>query len=196
VTISQDARDDAETAGKTGWGAPQSRVVTWHDPMTTQATVASMSGLAYWQAVADGRFPPPPIAELVQMRLADVENGRIAFSCTPDGSMYNPLGMVHGGLACTLLDTATGCALHTTLPEGVGYTSIEIKVNYLKAITAASAPLMAVGTVVKAGSRVGFAEASLTDASGELVATATSTLLVFGLPDKTKHSKANGNRVG
>jgi uncharacterized protein (TIGR00369 family) len=193
MTTSQDAHDEAETADEASWGEPQSRVVSWHDPMKTQATVASMSGLAYWQAVGDGRFPPPPIAELVRMSLVDVENGRIAFSCTPDGSMYNPLGMVHGGLACTLLDTATGCALHTTLPEGVGYTSIEIKVNYLKAITAASAPLTAVGTVVKAGSRVGFAEASLTDASGALVATATSTLLVFDLPGSTKHSKTNGN---
>jgi uncharacterized protein (TIGR00369 family) len=193
MTTSQDAHDEAETADEASWGEPQSRVVSWHDPMKTQATVASMSGLAYWQAVGDGRFPPPPIAELVRMSLVDVENGRIAFSCTPDGSMYNPLGMVHGGLACTLLDTATGCALHTTLPERVGYTSIEIKVNYLKAITAASAPLTAVGTVVKAGSRVGFAEASLTDASGALVATATSTLLVFDLPGSAKHSKTNGN---
>ena len=193
MTTSQDAHDHAETVDETGWGEPQSRVVSWHDPMTIQATVASMSGLAYWRAVGDGRFPPPPIAELVRMTLVDVENGRIAFSCTPDGSMYNPLGMVHGGLACTLLDTATGCALHTTLPEGVGYTSIEIKVNYLKAITTASAPLTAVGTVVKAGSRVGFTEASLTDASGALVATATSTLLVFGLPSSAKHSKTNGN---
>ena len=193
MTTSQDARAGADTAGDTGWGAEQSRVITWHDPMTTQATVASMSGLAYWQAVGEGRFPPPPIAELVRMSLVDVESGRIAFTCTPDGSMYNPLGMVHGGLACTLLDTATGCALHTTLPEGVGYTSIEIKVNYLKAITAASAPLTAVGTVVKAGSRVGFAEASLTDASGALVATATSTLLVFKLSDTARHSTTNGN---
>lgn len=196
MTTSQDARDAAEMAGKTGWGAAQSRLVTWHDPMKTQATVASMSGLAYWRGVADGHFPPPPIAELVQMRLVDVERGHVAFSCTPDGSMYNPLGMVHGGLACTLLDTATGCALHTTLPEGVGYTSIEIKVNYLKAISAACAPLTAAGSVVKAWSRIGFAEASLTDASGALVATATSTLLAFGSSGSAKHSKTNGNSIG
>jgi uncharacterized protein (TIGR00369 family) len=177
VTTDQEARDaGVDTAG---WGAEQSRLVTWRDPKTTQMTVASMSGLAYWRAVADGQLPPPPIAELVQMRLVDVQDGRITFSCTPDGSMYNPLGMVHGGLACTLLDTAAGCALHTTLREGVGYTSIEIKVNYLKAVTVASGPLTAVGTVVKAGSRVGFAEATLTDASGALVATASSALLIF-----------------
>ncbi|OBI17314.1 aromatic compound degradation protein PaaI [Mycobacterium sp. E2327] len=160
----------------------QSRVVTWHDPIATQAAAASMSGLAYWRAVADEHLPPPPIGELMRMRVVDVDNGRIAFSCTPDGSMYNPLGMVHGGAVCTLLDTVTACALHTTLPEGVGYTSVEIKVNYLKAVTAASGTMTAVGTVVKAGSRIGFAEGEVTDGSGNLVATASSTLLIFEMP--------------
>jgi uncharacterized protein (TIGR00369 family) len=138
-------------------------------------------------------LPPPPIVDLIRIRIVGVENGRVAFACTPDASMYNPLGMVHGGLVCTLLDTATGCALHTTLPEGVGYTSVEIKVSYLKAVTVASGPLTAVGTVVKAGSRIGFAEAVATDASGALVATASSTLLVFDLASNAKHSSTNGN---
>ena len=173
-------------------GAAQSRVVSWHDPIATQAAAASMSGLAYWRAVADGQLPPSPIAELMRMDIADVENGRITFSWTPDVSMYNPLGMVHGGAVCTLLDTATACAMHTTLPEGIGYTSVEIKVNYLRAVTVASGTLTAVGTVVKAGSRIGFAEGEVTDASGRLVATATSTLLVFELPSGATHSKTNG----
>jgi uncharacterized protein (TIGR00369 family) len=164
------------------WGTEQSRLVTWRDPITTTAAVASMSGLAYWRGVIDGHFPPPPISEIIQMRVVDVENGHVTFTCTPDASMYNPLGTVHGGAVCTLLDTVTACAIHTTLPEGVGYTSVEIKVNYLKAVTAASGPLAAVGTVVKAGSRIGFAEGKVTDASGNLVATATSTLLIFELP--------------
>jgi uncharacterized protein (TIGR00369 family) len=164
------------------WGTEQSRLITWRDPVTTTATVASMSGLAYWRGVIDGHFPPPPIGEIIQMRVVDVENGSVTFTCTPDASMYNPLGTVHGGAVCTLLDTVTGCAIHTTLPEGVGYTSVEIKVNYLKAVTAASGPLTAVGSVVKAGSRIGFTEGTVTDASGNLVATATSTLLIFELP--------------
>ncbi|OBI97079.1 PaaI family thioesterase [Mycobacterium sp. 1465703.0] len=175
-----------------GWGATQSRLITWHDPITTQATVASMSGLSYWQAVADGKLPPPPIGDLIQMRVTEVDAGRVTFTCTPDGSMYNPLGMVHGGTMCTLLDTAAGCALHTTLAEGVGYTSVEIKVNYLKAVTVASGTLTAVGSVVKAGSRIGFAEAKATDASGALVATASSTLLIFDLPSRTPQFNGNG----
>ncbi|OBI85571.1 PaaI family thioesterase [Mycobacterium sp. 1245805.9] len=175
-----------------GWGVEQSRVVTWRDPVATQAAAASMSGLAYWQAIADGQLPPPPMAELLRTRLEDVRSGRIEFSCTPDASMYNPLGVVHGGAVCTLLDTAAACAMHTTLPEGVGYTSVEIKVNYLRAVTVAGGTLRAVGTVVKAGSRIGFAEAEVTDASGKLVATATSTLLIFDLPTDTKTLSTNG----
>jgi uncharacterized protein (TIGR00369 family) len=154
-------------------------LVTWQDPTPALHAARSMSGLAYWRAVIDGHFPPPPIAELLRMQLVEAEDGRVTFTCTPDGSMYNPLGVVHGGAMCTLLDTATGCALHTTLPEGVSYTSVEIKVSYLKAVTLESGTLTAVGTVVKAGSRIGFAEATVTDAAGRLVATATSTLLIF-----------------
>lgn len=120
MQISQTKRvGDAATSAASGWGAEESRIVTWHDPIATQATVASMSGLSYWRTVADGQLPHPPIGALLQMRIADVEHGRIAFSCTPDASMYNPLGMVHGGAVCTLLDTVAGSALHTTLPEGV-----------------------------------------------------------------------------
>jgi uncharacterized protein (TIGR00369 family) len=196
MTISYGTPARADAAGDAGWGAEQSRVVSWRDPLTTQATVASMSGLAYWRAVADAQLPPPPIGELMRMDIIEVDEGRIAFTFTPDESMYNPLGMVHGGAMCTLLDTVTGCALHTTLPQGRGYTSIEIKVNYLKSVTEASGPLLAVGRVVKAGSRVGFTEAEITDASGALVATATSTLLIFDLPGAAKHSNTNGKSVG
>jgi uncharacterized protein (TIGR00369 family) len=161
--------------------------------MTTKSSTASMSGLAYWRAVVDRQLPPPPITELLRMHPVEAEHGRVAFTCTPDASMYNPLGVVHGGAVCTLLDTATACALHTTLPEGVSYTSVEIKVNYLKAVTVDSGTLTAVGTVVKAGSRIGFAEGGVTDASGRLVATATSTLLIFDLPSPAKNSGTNGN---
>jgi uncharacterized protein (TIGR00369 family) len=179
-----------------GSAAAQSRLVTWRDPLATQATSASMPGLAYWRAVVDGQLPPPPIAELLRMDAVEVEDGRVTFTCTPDASMYNPLGMVHGGAVCTLLDTATACALHTTLPEGVSYTSVEIKVNYLKAVTVGSGTLTAVGTVVKAGSRIGFTEAHVSDASGKLVATATSTLLIFDSRSSARHSghsSTNGN---
>ncbi|GCD89371.1 hypothetical protein NLS1_13770 [Nocardioides sp. LS1] len=116
------------------------------------------------------------------MQIVEAEPGRAVFTCRPDESAYNPIGAVHGGLVCTLLDSVCGCALHTTLPQGRGYTSVEIKVNYLKAVRADSGLLTATGTVTKAGSRVGFTEGVVTDESGAVVATASSTLLVFDLP--------------
>jgi uncharacterized protein (TIGR00369 family) len=128
-----------------------------------------------------GELPPPPMAALMQFGLVDVEPGKAVLTCQPDGSVYNPNGGVHGGLVCTLLDSAAGLALHSTLPAGKGYTSIEIKVNYLKAVRLDAGPLTATGTVVKSGSRVGFTEGVVTNAAGAVVATATSTLLVFDL---------------
>lgn len=140
-----------------------------------------MSGVDYLQAMIDGVLPPPPIAGLLQFGIVSVEPGRVVFTCQPDESAYNPIGAIHGGLVCTLLDSVTGCAVHSTLPQGKGYTSVEIKVNYLKAVRLGSGLLTATGTVVKPGSRVVFAEGVVTDAGGAVVATATSTLLIFDL---------------
>ena len=160
----------------------RSRLVSWDDPMATAAGVAQRSGLDALRAMRAGEVPPPPIARLLQMDVREVEEGRIVFACDLDESVYNPLGVVHGGLVCALLDTVLGCATHTTLPQGWGYTSIELKVSYLRPVTMAGGPLAATGRVVKPGRRVAFAEGDVTDASGRAVATATSSLLVFELP--------------
>jgi uncharacterized protein (TIGR00369 family) len=165
----------------TGWGERRSKVVSWHDPAPTTATGLSMPGIDYMRAMIDGALPPPPIAGLMNFTMMSAEPGRVVFTCEPDESAYNPIGAVHGGLVCTLLDSVAGCALHSALPKGKGYTSIEIKVNYLKGVHASSGLLTATGTVVKAGSRVGFTEGVITDAAGAVVATASSTLLVFDL---------------
>jgi uncharacterized protein (TIGR00369 family) len=159
------------------------RTVTWDDPMLTAAGGLQRSGLATLEAIRDGVLPPPPIAQLMQFDIQELAEGRVVFGCTLDESVYNPLGVVHGGLVCTLLDTVAGCAVHSTLPQGLGYTSIELKVNYLRAVRADSGPLTAVGTVLKPGRRVAFAEGQVLDAAGRLVATASSSLLVFPLPE-------------
>ena len=164
------------------WGEPRSRTVTWHDPMITAAGALERSGLETMQAIRDGVLPPPPIARLLQMGITSLENGRVEFTCVLDESVYNPIGVVHGGLVCTLLDTVAGCAVHTTLPAGVAYTSIELKVSYLRAVHAGSGPLTAIGRVVKPGRRVAFAEGEVVDAAGRTVATASSSLLVFPVP--------------
>jgi uncharacterized protein (TIGR00369 family) len=163
------------------WGPQRSRTVTWHEPGPGVARGLTMAGIDYLKAIIAGELPPPPMVALMQFELVEAEPGRVVFTCSPDGSVYNPNGGVHGGLVCTLLDSVAALALHSTLPAGKGYTSVEIKVNYLKAVRLGAGPLTATGTVVKSGSRVGFTEGVVTDASGAIVATATSTLLVFDL---------------
>ena len=165
------------------WGEPRSRTVSWHDPAITALGALERSGLETMRAIRDGELPAPPIAQLMQFDIVDLAEGRVEFSCVLDESVYNPIGVVHGGLVCTLLDTVAGCAVHTTLPQGMAYTSIELKVNYLRAVHAHSGPLTAVGTVVKPGRRVAFAEGEVRDAAGRVVATASSSLLVFPIPE-------------
>jgi uncharacterized protein (TIGR00369 family) len=166
--------DDDETPR-----ADRSRTVTWEDPLIGAELAKTMTGLEYMQSLVDGSIPPPPILHLMQMRLVAVEVGKATFTCDPDESHYNPIGTVHGGLVCTLLDSVLGCAVQTTLPRGQGYTSLEIKVSYLRPVTATTGQLTAVGIVTKPGSRAAFAEGTVHDANGKLIATASSTLLVF-----------------
>jgi uncharacterized protein (TIGR00369 family) len=172
----------AELAAEADWGAPRSRTVRWHDPAITALGALARSGLETMQAIRDGELPAPPIAHLMQFDIVELAEGRVEFSCVLDESVYNPIGVVHGGLVCTLLDTVAGCAVHTTLPQGMAYTSIELKVSYLRPVHATSGPLAAVGTVVKPGRRVAFAEGEVRDAAGAVVATASSSLLVFPIP--------------
>jgi uncharacterized protein (TIGR00369 family) len=165
-----------------GWGAQKSRVITWHDPAPTAVLGASMDGREYVQATIDGRLPHPPITQLMQFELVSVEPGEAVFTCTPDESAYNAVGAIAGGVVCTLLDTAVGAAVHSTMPQGKGFASLEIKVNFLKAVRPSSGALTATGQVVKSGSRTAFTEGTVTDASGSLVATASSTLLIIDFP--------------
>jgi uncharacterized protein (TIGR00369 family) len=177
------AEAPAELTAPEDWGDARSRTVTWHDPLITAAGARQRSGLETMEAIRDGVLPPPPIAMLMQFDIRDLQEGRVEFGCTLDESVYNPIGVVHGGLVCTLLDTVAGCAVHTTLPAGLAYTSIELKVNYLRPVHASSGPLTAIGRVVKPGRRVAFAEGEILDAQGRTVATASSSLLVFPVPE-------------
>jgi uncharacterized protein (TIGR00369 family) len=153
--------------------------VTWEDPMIGASQIKDMSGLEYLQAMIDGTIPSPPIARLMGFEIDSVEVGRAVFTVDPHESHYNPIGTVHGGLVCTLLDSVAGCAAQTTLPRGMAYTSLEIKVNYLRPVLTSSGRLTAVGVVTKPGRRAAFVDATVADSSGKLVATASSTLLVF-----------------
>ena len=164
----------------------RTRTIEWEDPMIGATKALPMPGLDYLRAMIAREIPGPPIVALMNMDLVSATAGEVTFTCEPNESHYNPIGAVHGGFACTVLDSVAGCAVHSTLPAGVGYTSLEIKVSYLRAISTESGVLTAVGRVTKPGSRVAFAEAEITDAQGRLVATATSTLLVFPVAARTE----------
>jgi uncharacterized protein (TIGR00369 family) len=113
------------------------------------------------------------------MQMRAIEVGRVVFECEPDESAYNPIGVVHGGLVCTLADTVAACAVHSTLDVGVAYTSIDLNVSYLRPVTTSSGVLRATGFVTKPGRRVAFSRAEIVDGAGKLVATATSSCLVM-----------------
>ena len=158
----------------------RTRTYSWEDPLAPLGEMAELTGLEVMRRMIAGELPQPPIAWTLDFRLVEAERGRVVFECEPAEFHYNPIGAVHGGLACTLLDSALGCAGHSTLPPDVGYTSVDLNVRYLRPITHASGLLRATGRVVKGGRRVIFTEGELTDAEGRVVATATSSLLVLG----------------
>lgn len=156
--------------------------IQWRDPAEGLALLPGLDGIDFLKKMMSGEIPGAPIASHMAMDLTEVDHGTVTFRSQPDESHYNPIGMVHGGLVCTLLDSALGCAAHTTLPAGTGYTSIEIKVNYLRPVTKDSGPLLCIGRVIKPGRRVIFAEGEVLDNQGKTVATASGSLLVFPLP--------------
>ncbi len=123
----------------------------------------------------------PAIGETLKFSLVEVSEGRAVFAGTPGPHAYNPIGSVHGGYAATLLDSACGCAVHSALGSNQGYTTLELKIAYHRGLSSATGPVRAEGKVVSVGKRVAFAEARITDATGRLYASATSTLLVFEL---------------
>lgn len=169
-------------AAGANWGPQRSRTITWYDPAVTAAGMQGRSGLEFLQAMVAGELPGPPIGGHFDFRAVSVSEGEVVFACTPDDSAYNPIGLVHGGLLCTLLDSVAGCAVHSTLPARVGYTSIEISVRYLRPVHADGRELTATGRIIKAGRRIAVAEAQVHNSTAALIATATTSCLTFSRP--------------
>jgi len=142
---------------------------------------ARLSGLEQLRAIFDPARPEnaPGIGKTLGFTAIELEEGRVVFGGDPDERVYNPIGTVHGGYAATLLDSAVGCAVHSTLKAGQGYTTLELKVAYHRPLTKDTGPVRAEGKVIQVGRRAAFAEGRITDDKGRLYATATSTLLVF-----------------
>jgi|SRR3954469_4540939 uncharacterized protein (TIGR00369 family) len=145
---------------------------------------ASMSGLDLLKEMMAGRLPGPPIMQTLDFALTEVDSGRALFEGNPAYEHYNPLGTVHGGYAATLLDSCMGCAVHTTLPKGVSYTTLEFKVTLIRPITKDTGRVRAEGRILNAGRRAATAEGRLTDGSGRLLAHGTTTCLVFDIASK------------
>jgi uncharacterized protein (TIGR00369 family) len=159
---------------------PRERTISWADPVESASRGAELGGLEYLRMIAAGELPPPPIAALLGFDIVEVENGRAVFAVTPQEFHYNPIGVVHGGLAATLLDSAMGCAVHTTLPAGTGYTTLEVKVNFARAITRETGRVLCEASLIHRGRTVATAEGRVTaEQTGKLLAHGTTTCLLF-----------------
>jgi uncharacterized protein (TIGR00369 family) len=161
----------------------RSRTYTWSEPAASAGRIAGLSGVEVFAALNSGAVPLPPILATLDIEnVVVVAEGQVTVEMRAQEFHYNPIGSVHGGVISALLDTAAGCSVHTTLPAGMGYTSLDLNVRFLKAVTVRSGTLRCEGVVVSRGRQTALAEARLYDESGRLVAHATSTCLIFPLP--------------
>ena len=157
----------------------RTRTISWQDPAIALEKSKSMSGLEYLKAMQSGEVPPPPITILMGFGVSEVSEGRVVFTAEAAEYQYNPLGTVHGGVTATLLDSAMGCAVQSTLPVGAGYTTLEIKVNYIRSMTSKTGIVHCEGKVIYVGGRTATAEARVTDEQGKLYAHSTTTCILF-----------------
>ncbi|HSZ05612.1 MAG TPA: PaaI family thioesterase [Solirubrobacteraceae bacterium] len=159
----------------------RTRSFSWEDPAATAAAGLELPGLECMRAIIDGTLAPPPIARLLDFTIVEVDEGRAVFAMEPAEWMYNPIGSVHGGVAATLLDSCMGCAVHTTLPAGVAYTTADLQVRYIRAMGGATGRVLAEGRVVHRGRRTATAEGRLFAESDEtLIAHGTTGCVILG----------------
>jgi uncharacterized protein (TIGR00369 family) len=147
--------------------------------VVTPETLKSYDGLAFLKGIIDGSLPNPPISELIGFHLIEAENGRAVFEGLPEFCHYNPIGTVHAGFAATLLDSALGCAIYSTLGKGDAWTTLELKLNLVRPLTKDTGPVRAEGRVIHRGRTVATSEGDLKDSAGKLYAHATTTCMIF-----------------
>jgi uncharacterized protein (TIGR00369 family) len=157
------------------------RTFSWQDPMALAGEAAQLPGLDYLRGIADGTLPPPPVAAMMGFEIAELEPGRAVFAMEPGEWLYNPIGSVHGGVVATLLDSCMGCAVHTMLDAGVGYTTTDLQVRYLRAVGVDSGRVLAEGRTVHCGQRMASAEGRMWAESDpdRLLATATTGAVIL-----------------
>ena len=157
----------------------RTRTYSWEDPLALRDEMAGRSGLELMQMMASGELPPPPIANTLGFRLVEATRGHAVFECEPAEYHYNPIGIVHAGLAMTLMDSAMGLAFVTTLDEPAGWTTLEVKANFTRALTAETGLVRCTGSIIHPGRRVATTESRIEDSAGRLCAHGTSTILVL-----------------
>jgi uncharacterized protein (TIGR00369 family) len=156
----------------------RTRSYSWDDPLPLRDQLATRSGLELMRMMVSGELPPPPIARTLGFHIVEAEKGRAVFECEPAEYHYNPIGIVHAGLAMTLMDSAMGLAFVTTLERPTGWTTLEMKANFTRALTAETGVVRCTGSVVHPGRRVATTEARVEDPEGRLYAHGTGTILV------------------
>jgi uncharacterized protein (TIGR00369 family) len=158
----------------------RTRTFSWSDPLATAATLSELNGLDAMRAVISGELPPPPIADMLGMELVHADRGHVIFRLQPQEFMYNPIGSVHGGIAATMLDSALGCSIHTTLDAGVGYTTSDLQIRYVRAISLGVGPVLAESRVIHEGRRLATAEGRLyAQEGGKLFAHGSTSCLIL-----------------
>ncbi|MCI0713173.1 MAG: PaaI family thioesterase [Chloroflexi bacterium] len=160
----------------------RTRTIHWNDPIPAAQAGMQMSGLDYIRQMIEGKFPPPPIAETLGFTIVEVAEGYAVFEGTPGEYLYNPIGVVHGGWAATLLDSAMGCAVHTTLEQGMIYTTLQININLVRPISLHTGKVRCEATVIHSGRRSATAEGKLFDENSKLLAHGSTTCIVMPLP--------------
>lgn len=163
-----------------GTALGRSRTFSWSDPAELAGVGREMAGIDLLRAIIDGALPKPPIADLVGAELVTVEEGSATFALEPAEWMYNPLGSVHGGIAATLLDSCMGCAVHTLLPAGVGYTTSDLQVRFARGMSDATGRVLATGRVIHPGRRMMTVEGTVATEDGKrLIAHGTSACIIL-----------------
>lgn len=172
----------AVTAAPISWpaAAEHTRTYAWTDPMAALPLMAGLTGREVLQGMVDGVLPYPPIGATLDFESFEVGDDFVAVTVQPQDFHYNPIGVVHGGVIATLLDTAAGCAVHATLSAGEAYTSLDLVTKFIRPMTVDSGRVRAEGRVLHRGSRTAVATATLVDSTGKMLAQATSTLMIFG----------------
>jgi uncharacterized protein (TIGR00369 family) len=166
-----------------GGSVERSRSYTWTDPHELETLVRSTSGLDFMRAIIEHKSGTTPFMATVGFTTVAAKEGYVEMECALGEHLYNPLGVVHGGVAATLLDSVAGCAVHTLLPVGTGYTSLDLSVHYLRPMTSDLGSVRAVGTAINRGRRTALSTAEIRDNAGRVLAHATSSCLLFDPSD-------------